>query len=266
MKEEVLDIIDITQQYEDWRYLSLRKRCIYINKLRKVILKNKNELKDIIQKETGKKDFDILVELFGFLEHLKEISKIAKKSLKPSRRNAGIMKLKKAYVLYEPMGIAGIIAPWNYPLATPITSSVEALLAGNNVILKPSEHTPLTSLYIKKLWDEHIGFNQAFNIVLGAGDIGEILVESAKVDVICFTGSSRVGKIIAQKCASLLKPVILELGGKDPMVVLKDANINRTIESALFAGFSNAGGGLSFLNGGIGGSASSRNGRSGSAR
>ena len=135
LKEEVLDIIDIAQQYEDWRLLSLRKRCTYINKLRKVILKNKDELKDIIQKETGKKDFDILVELFGFLEHLKEISKIANKSLKPSRRNTGIMKLKKAYVLYEPMGIAGVIAPWNYPLATPITSSVEALLAGNNVIL-----------------------------------------------------------------------------------------------------------------------------------
>ena len=151
------------------------------------------------------------------------------------------MKLKKAYVLYEPMGIAGVIAPWNYPLATPITSSVEALLAGNNVILKPSEHTPLTSLYIKKLWDEHIGYKQAFNLVLGAGDIGEILVESTKVDIICFTGSSRVGKIIARKCASLLKPVVLELGGKDPMVVLKDANINRAIESALFAGFSNAG-------------------------
>ena len=170
--------------------------------------------------QTGKKDFDAFLELFSLIEHLKEISKIAKKSLRPSRRNSGIMKNKKAMVFYEPLGIAGIISPWNYPLTTPLTSSVEALLAGNNVILKPSEHTPLTIIYIKELWDEHIGFNQAFEIIFGGGDVGEILVESKDIDVICFTGSSKVGKIIAQKCSLTLKPFILELGGKDPLIVL----------------------------------------------
>ena len=177
-QEEVNKIISNANQFSDWRLLSLNKRCSLINKFRRVILKNQNELKGIIKKETGKKDFDILIELFSLLEHLKEISKIAKKHLKPSRRNAGLMKTKKAYVVYEPKGTAGVIAPWNYPLATPITSSVEALLAGNSVVLKPSEHTPLTSLYIKKLWNNHIGFDNAFNIILGGGDVGNILVES----------------------------------------------------------------------------------------
>jgi len=238
---EVQNTIDKAKNYKEWSKLSLKKRCQNINKFRKAILKNQDKLKKIINSETGKKDFDILIELFTLLEHIKEISKIAKKSLKPSYRNTGIMKTKKAYVVYEPKGIAGIIAPWNYPLATPITSTVEALLSGNNVILKPSEHTPLTSIYIKEIWDKYIGYQDAFNIIVGDGQIGEILVESKLVDIICFTGSSRVGKIIASKCANQLKPFILELGGKDPMIVLKDANLSRAIQSALFAGFSNAG-------------------------
>ena len=157
---QVDSIILKVSDYKDWSSLSLSKRCYHINCLRKKIVKNKKELMNIIQSETGKKEFDIFVELFGLLEHLKQISKIAKKALKPNYRNAGIMKSKKAYVLYEPLGIAGIISPWNYPLTTPMTSTSEALLAGNNVILKPSEHTPLTALYIKKLWDKYIGFNK----------------------------------------------------------------------------------------------------------
>ena len=151
------------------------------------------------------------------------------------------MKNKKATVFYEPLGVAGIISPWNYPLTTPLTSSVQALLAGNNVILKPSEHTPLTISYIKELWDKHIGFNQAFEIVFGGGDVGQMLVQSDDIDVICFTGSTKVGKMIAQKCCLTLKPFILELGGKDPLIVLEDADLNRAVESALFGAYSNAG-------------------------
>ena len=134
-----------------WRNLSLSQRCYNINKLRKALVKNKDLIHKTLKAETGKPDFDILIEIFTTLEHLKEISKIAKKALKPSSRNSGLMKIKKAYVKYEPLGIAGVISPWNYPLATPITSSIEALLAGNSVILKPSEHTPQTSILIKKI-------------------------------------------------------------------------------------------------------------------
>ena len=237
----VADIIAKAKQYKGWSSLSLNKRCSNINKLRKAIVKNKDELQNILKSETGKKDFDVFVELFGLLEHLKEITKIAKKSLKPNSRNAGTMKSKKAYVIYNPLGVAGVISPWNYPLTTPITSISEALLAGNNVILKPSEHTPLTALFIKKLWDEFVGYEDAFNIIIGAGDVGQMLVNSKDIDIICFTGSTKVGKLIAEKCSETLKPVILELGGKDPLIVLKDANLKRAVESALFAGYSNAG-------------------------
>ena len=238
---KVDNIILESKQYSDWANLSLSKRCDYIDCFRRSILRNKDEICAIIKEETGKKDFDILVELFGLLEHVKTISKIARKALKKSIRSSGLMKNKKAYVLYEPLGVAGIISPWNYPLTTPITTSVEALLSGNNVVLKPSEHTPLIALYIKKIWDDNINFKKAFNIIIGGGNVGQMIVDSDNIDVICFTGSTKVGQKIAQICAKTLKPFILELGGKDPMIILKDANLNRAVESALFAGFTNAG-------------------------
>ena len=132
-----------------WPSLSVSKRISCINKFRKELLKNKKEIASTIKNETGKIDFDITVEILTSLEHLKQIASIAQKALKIQRRNAGLMKTKKAYVKYEPLGVAGVIAPWNYPLATPLTSSSEALIAGNNVILKPSEHTPLSSKLLK---------------------------------------------------------------------------------------------------------------------
>ena len=177
LEDQVNAIINTASDFNDWRNLTLTKRCDSINKLRKIILKHQFEVRDILQKETGKKDFDVFIELFGLMEHMKETSKIAKIALRPNPRNTGIMKNKKAYVLYEPIGVVGIISPWNYPLTTPLTSVVQALLAGNNVVLKPSEHTPLSALYIKELWDKYIGYNNAFNIVIGDSKVGKMLVK-----------------------------------------------------------------------------------------
>ena len=227
--------------YNDWRELSINNRSKLINKFRKSILSNKNKLLEILINETGKKEFDAFTELFTILEHLKETTKIAKKSLRRSRRNVGLLKNKKAYVQYEALGTIGIISPWNYPLVTPITAAVEALIAGNNVILKPSEHTSLVIQFLKNMWDSEIGYKYAFQIIYGAGDVGQMLVRSLKNDLICFTGSTKVGKKIAKECAENLKPIILELGGKDPMIILKDANQRRALEAALFGGLSNAG-------------------------
>jgi len=234
-------IINIAKEYNDWADLNINQRCIQINKFRRAILKNRMELQAVLISETGKKDFDAFTELFSTLEHLREITKIAKKSLKKNKRNPGILKNKKAYVQYEPLGIAGIISPWNYPLVTPATTISEALITGNNVILKPSEHTPLIMQYLKKIWDDSTSYKNAFQVIYGDADVGQMLVESNNVDIICFTGSTAVGKKIARKCAKTLKPIILELGGKDPMIVLKDANQRRAIEAAIFGGLNNAG-------------------------
>ena len=233
--------IKIVKDDLSWSSLSVKKRCYYIKNFRKALVKHKDTIADTISNETGKPEFDILIEIFTTLEHLKEITKIARYALNTSRRSAGLMKTKKAYVRYEPLGVAGIISPWNYPLATPVTSIVEALLAGNKVVLKPSEHTPMTSELIKKIWDDETGFKNSFKILMGGGEVGSYIVKSPDIDIVCFTGSTLVGKKIASQCAETLKPHLLELGGKDPMIVLKDANINRSVESALFGGLSNAG-------------------------
>ena len=241
-KQDVDTALKIAQEYNEWSSLSLKKRCAIIHKFRKSVLKNSELLKKTIKEETGKKDFIIFTELLAFLDHAKTMAKVAQSSLKKSSRNPGFLfKNKKAYVQYEPLGVAGIVSPWNFPLGTPMKGTVEALLAGNNVILKPSEYTPLTSLFMKKLWDEYIGYNDAFQVINGTGDVGSMLVESPITDIISFTGSTKVGLKIAETCSSSLKPCILELGGKDPMIILKDASIKRSVESALHAGLFNAG-------------------------
>jgi len=239
--EDFNSVVLVAKKYKGWSDLSLKKRCNIINSFRKIIARNEKEVKRILKDETGKKNFDVFVEFFTVLEHMKEITKIARHALKNQSRNSGLLKNKKSYVQYEPYGIAGIISPWNYPLATPIGIVTEALLAGNNVILKPSEYTPMTPWFIKKLWDNHTKFPEAFQIVNGDAQVGNMIVESSDIDVISFTGSTAIGKLIAEKCSKTLKPNILELGGKDPMIILKDANINRAVESALFGGLSNCG-------------------------
>ena len=238
---EISKIIKNSKIDDSWSLLSVPGRASLIKKFRKALVKNKNEIQNVIKSETGKIDFDITIEIFTSMEHLKQITGIAKKALKLQRRNSGLMKTKKAYVKYEPLGVAGVISPWNYPLATPLVASVEALLAGNNVVLKPSEHTPLTSLLLKDIWDKYISYENAFQILIGGANVGEQIVRNNDIDIVCFTGSTSVGKIIAKQCAETLKPCILELGGKDPMIILNDANINRAVESAVFGGLSNAG-------------------------
>ena len=241
-KENVEHALKVAQNYTEWSSLSLNKRCSIINKFRKNVFKNSDLVKRIIKDETGKKDFIIFAEFLSFLDHAKTMSKVAKSALKRDNRETGLLfKNKKAYVQYEPMGVVGIISPWNFSLATAMKGTIEGLLAGNNIVLKPSEFTPLTIEAIKKIWDENIGYKDAFQIVNGAGDIGSILVESNLTDVISFTGSTKVGLQIAKVCSLTLKPCILELGGKDPMIVLKDASIKRAVESALHAGLFNSG-------------------------
>ena len=206
--------LKIAQEYSGWSSLSLKKRCSIVNKFRKIIFKNGDLIKNTIKNETGKKDFVIFAEFLSFLDHAKTMSKIAKSALRISKRKPGFLfKNKKAYVQYEPMGVVGIISPWNYPLATAMKGIVEGLLAGNNIILKPSEFTPLTMQIVKELWDKHIGYKEAFQIINGTGEVGSQLVKSNFTDVISFTGSTEVGLQIAKICSTTLKPCILELGG-----------------------------------------------------
>jgi len=226
---------------ESYNYSSFYRRQKLTTQFRKGIVQHMDEFIETICSETGKKPVEGLMEVFISLEHLNQSSQHIYEALGKRPRRVGILKTRKAWVEYEAMGVAGIISPWNYPLILTVSPLVEALLAGNTVILKPSEQTPLTTELLKKVWDEATGRPELFQPVYGVGELGSALVTSPQTDVICFTGSTAVGRKIAEACAPLFKPVILELGGKDPMIILEDANIDRSVEAAIFGGFSNAG-------------------------
>ena len=226
---------------ENYNYSSFFRRQKLMTQLQKGIVRRTDEFIDTICSETGKKPDEGLMEVFISLEHIKQSSHHLYEALGKSSRRSGILKTRKAWVEYEPMGVAGIISPWNYPLILTVSPLVEALMAGNTVVLKPSEHTPLTTQLLKRLWDESTERPELFQPVYGAGEIGNALVTSPFTDVICFTGSTAIGRKIAEACAPLFKPVILELGGKDPMIILEDADIDRSVDAAIWGGLSNAG-------------------------
>ncbi len=226
---------------EAYNFSSFFRRQKLISQFRKELVKNMDAFVDTICKETGKKEVEGLMEVFISLEHLSFAVKHLYEALGPQKRRSGLLITKKAWVEYEAMGVAGIISPWNYPLILTVSPLVEALLAGNPVVLKPSEQTPLTTELLKKVWDKATGEPDLFQVVYGAGETGSALVSSPLTDVICFTGSTAIGRKIAETCAPMFKPVILELGGKDPMIVLEDASLKRTVQAAIWGGMSNAG-------------------------
>ena len=229
---------DVASKYN---FSSFYRRQKLMKQFRKGIVRHMDDFIEVICSETGKKDVEGLMEVFISLEHMQQSSRHIYEALGKRSRRAGILKIRKVWIEYEALGVAGIISPWNYPLILTLSPMVEALLAGNPVVLKPSEHTPLTTKLLKKVWDESTKEPELFQSVYGAGDIGNELVISKNTDVICFTGSTEIGRKIAEVCAPIFKPVILELGGKDPMIILDDADIDRSIEAAIWGGLSNAG-------------------------
>ncbi|MEE2858393.1 MAG: aldehyde dehydrogenase family protein [Candidatus Neomarinimicrobiota bacterium] len=237
--DEIFSKARKSSNYFNHSKFSIRKKII--KKFSKSIAAHTEDLIDTICLETGKKEIEALMEVFISLEHLRESLKNLNNSLGKKSRRSGILKTRKVWIEYEPYGVACIISPWNYPLILTMTPLIEALLAGNSVILKSSEHTPLTTKLLKKIWDDSTNHSDLLQIVYGTGEIGRKLVNSKFTDIICFTGSTTIGKMIAQDCATMFKPLILELGGKDPLIVLPDADLERTINAALWGGMSNAG-------------------------
>lgn len=241
-EDEFLQIINSSKnEKQEWNESTPGERRKIIKKFRKAIVKNMDLFIETICNETGKKPFEGMLEVYTSVEHMKHTEKLLTKIFKKKPRSVGTLLTKKAWTELQPMGIAGIISPWNYPLILTLTPVVEALAGGNVVVLKPSEQTPLTSKLLKQIWDEAIGKPNILQIVYGGGGIGSMLVNAPEIDIVCFTGSTKIGKMIAIDCAKNLKPVILELGGKDPMIVCDDAEIPRAVNAAVWGGMSNAG-------------------------
>ena len=226
-----------------WAGLSYHDRARFILRAREVVLDQLDDIAKLISRETGKPVTEaIAMEVVPTLDLMHYFAGNAKKILKRKRVGLGQYNYmaRTSYIVYKPLGVVGIISPWNFPWATPLDEVVMALMAGNAVVVKPSELTPLTALRIAEVFKQAQLPDGLLEIVTGDGSTGAALVE-AGVNKIMFTGSVNTGKRVAEAAAKHLTPVVLELGGKDPMIVFEDANLENAARAAIWGAFCNSG-------------------------
>src|SRR2546430_2866460 len=244
MPEDVARAVGRARETQtEWANRSFRERGRLIMKARKIILKELEEIALLVSRETGKPVSEaIAMELTTSLDLMQYFARKTPSLLRPRRVSVGQYWSmgRSSYEIYKPMGVIGIVSPWNFPWATPLDEVVMALMAGNAVVLKPSELTPLTGLKIKDVFDLAGLADGLLQVVTGDGSTGAALVGSG-VDKIMFTGSGATGKRVAEAAAKYLTPVVLELGGKDPMIVLDDANVKNAARGAVWGAFANSG-------------------------
>ncbi len=193
-----------------------------------------------MHRENGKPEIEALTEVMMALSHLKHAADRAEHALAPRKVGSGVLANFRATISYHPLGVIAVIGPWNYPLFTPMGSIAYALAAGNAVVWKPSELTPLVALEIEKVARRTFALPDLLQVVTGAGATGAALAKAA-VDKIAFTGSAATGRRVMMAAAERLTPVLLELGGKDAMIVDDDADLAKAAEAAVFGGLTNAG-------------------------
>ena len=226
-----------------WAAMSFRERGRVVMNARRVILQQLEEIALLIARETGKPVTEaISLELTPSLDLMQFFARKTATLLRPRRIGIGQYWTmgRSSYEIYKPLGVVGIISPWNFPWSTPLDEVVMALMAGNAVVLKPSELTPLTGVKIKEVLTRAGLPEGVLEVVTGDGSTGAALVASG-VDKIMFTGSVATGKRVAEAAAKYLIPVVLELGGKDPMIVLDDAHVQNAARAAVFGAFANCG-------------------------
>jgi aldehyde dehydrogenase (NAD+) len=223
-----------------WGPMSFAARKAELGSWRRALAARADDIAELIHRETGKPRVDGMLELYLALSHLQHAAQRADKALRPHRVSTGLMANLRAQVSYQPLGVVAVIGPWNYPLFTPMGSIAYALAAGNAVVFKPSEYTPLIGQLIAELAREAISVPDVFQVITGDGRTGAALARSA-ADKIAFTGSAPTGRKIMAAAAERLTPVLMELGGKDPMVVAEDADLDKAAEAAVFGALTNAG-------------------------
>ncbi len=225
----------------EWEALGIEGRYRWLGKLRDWLLDNSDRVLDTMQAETGKVRADAsnepayLADLINFYG-TKAAKFIGEESVRP---HTPLLTAKKLRVQYRPHPVVGIISPWNFPLMLALGDAIPALQAGAAVVIKPSEFTPLGLIEVVEAWKKEIGGPDILDCVQGTGETGGALVD--EVDFIQFTGSDRTGRKVMARAAETLTPVSLELGGKDPMIVLSDADLDRAANAAAWGGMMNSG-------------------------
>ena len=223
-----------------WAARPLAERTAIFLRYHDLVLKRQDELLDLIQLESGKARLSALDEVFDVAINCRHYAIHAASYLRPRRRKGAIPFLTHTQELHHPVGVVGIIAPWNYPLSLAISDAIPALIAGNCVVLKPAEETPFVALFALQLLREAGLPPDVFQIVTGKGRvIAPAFIR--EVDFMCFTGGTSTGRLLAGQIGERLIKYSMELGGKNPGIVLADADVVKTATGIIRASFSNAG-------------------------
>jgi succinate-semialdehyde dehydrogenase/glutarate-semialdehyde dehydrogenase len=231
------------QAQRRWTTTPVAARLKLLRNFQRLLAERKEFVAGIITREAGKPKAEALAtEILVVLDTINFLLASAPAFLQPEEvpHANPIMKLKRGYLLREPYGVIGIISPWNYPFSIPSVQTLTALITGNAVAIKPSEFTPFSTLEVQKLLFEAGLDRDLLQVITGDGAAGAALL-SADIQKVVFTGSVATGQRVAQAAAARLLPVVLELGGKDPMIVLEDADVNVASSAAVWGAFMNAG-------------------------
>jgi acyl-CoA reductase-like NAD-dependent aldehyde dehydrogenase len=239
--QSVVDDVAAVQPF--WAQLPLSDRARYMRRTAQVIIDSLDEITALLSREQGKpRNESYVMELIPTIDALHWIAEHGQEILADERiRDVPIFaKQKQHFFSYEPLGVVGVIAPWNYPWSIPFGEVAMALMSGNGVVLKPASLTPLIGERIMQVF-ERAGLPEGIvRTVHGGGAVGNALVESSAAKIF-FTGSVEVGRRVGIACAERMKGSVLELGGKDSQIVLADANLPNAIGGCLWGGFANAG-------------------------
>jgi succinate-semialdehyde dehydrogenase / glutarate-semialdehyde dehydrogenase len=223
-----------------WKGTSLADRAAILLRYHDLVLDHRHELVDLVILESGKARKQAFEEVAHVALTARYYARKANELLGPQRRLGMFPVLTRAEQRFVPKGVVGIISPWNYPLTMAISDGLPAVLAGNAVVLKPDSQTPLTALRAVELLHEAGLPRDAWQVVNGDGPtVGGALIQN--VDYICFTGSTKTGRLVAKQAGERLIGASLELGGKNPMLVLRDADVHRAAEGAVRACFNSGG-------------------------
>lgn len=240
-QEEISQIFqELRDAYPLWQGKTVRERIRILREFQKVLIDSLDEITEVMNLDSGKTRQDAMIEVFMTVDMLDQYRKHAEKWLKPQKVSHGLYLFKNCYITHQPYGIVNVIAPWNYPLALSIPPVVSALIAGNVVVLKPSEVTGATGYLMEKLIERVPDLKPYIRVVHGDGEVGAALVEAGP-DYIFLTGSTPTGRKVMQAAARNLTPVACELGGKDAMIVLEDAEIQAAATWGVWGSNFNAG-------------------------
>src|SRR3954451_3800170 len=240
--ESVAEVVERARANQtEWEAIGFAGRRRWLERFRDWMIDNEPRLADVMQEETGKVRAEAEAEAPLVSAAINYYSQHGEGFLADETPTPNILPLrvKRLRIVYHPYPVVGVITPWNFPLLLALDDAIPALFAGCAVVIKPSEFTPLSTMEAVRGWKEEIGGPDILDVVNGLGETGGALID--EVDFVQFTGSDRTGKVVMKRAADTLTPVSLELGGKDPLIVLRDADLERAVNATTTGALANTG-------------------------